>query len=74
MVDNGREHQLFLVEKLRRLNEELTGLMQVRPDILHEANTAMNDIVLLQQAITRNIPVEIPEQTQEKEDATDKAQ
>ena len=73
MLDNGREHQLFLVEKLRRLNEELTGLMQVRPDILHEANAAMNNIVLLQEAITRNIPVEdIPEQSQEKENAIDK--
>lgn len=51
MKKYSREHQIFLVEKLRRLNEELTGLMQARPDILHIANNTMNNMILLQEAI-----------------------
>jgi hypothetical protein len=58
MENYDRQHQLFLSEQLRRLNEELTGLMQVRPDILHQANVAMNGMVVLQEAIHKNLPEE----------------
>ena len=47
--------QLMIAERLRLLNKDITVLMQERTDILHEANNALNTMILLQQAI-ENIP------------------
>ena len=48
-----KEKELFLAEKLKNLNEEITALMPMRADILHHANEALNSMVVLKEAIEK---------------------
>jgi hypothetical protein len=51
-----RNKQIMIAEKLRNLSTEVSALIEVRADILPIATEALNSMVLLQDAINKNLP------------------